>query len=138
MNKQISGEASEISAAIEEIETEINSKTEFKQKVEEIRNILLRAENEAEQNMIDSAFIHKYIDKIYVTPVEDNTVEIAVKIFSGATTEKFLSNMRKRHRPAKNSEITDENEPISDNGRTGHMFKKMIQSYEQSLANGQN
>lgn len=131
MNKQISEESAEISSAIEEIENEINSKTEFKQKVEEIRSILLRAESEAGQNMIDSAFINKYIDKIYVTPVEDNTVEIAVKIFSGDTIEKLLANVRKRHKHT-------EKEPcdgITDVSRTGHTFKKMIQSYEQSLAN---
>lgn len=135
MNKQISGEASEISAAIGEIEHEINSRSEYKNKIEEIRNILFRAENEAGQKMIDSAFINKYIDKIYVTPVEDNTVEISVKIFSGDTIEKLLSNIRKRHKPTENEHC----DGIINVSRTGHTFKKMIQSYEQSLANnGQN
>ena len=137
MNKQITDESSEIYSAIQEIEYEINSRAEYKQKIEEIRNILLKAENEASQNMIDSAFINRYIDKIYVTPIEEGTVEISVKIFSGETVEKHLSTLRKRHKSIKNTEKMDENES-SDNGivggsSTGHTFKKMIESYENSM-----
>ncbi len=137
MNKQITDESSEIYSAIQEIEYEINSRAEYKQRIEEIRNILLKAENEASQNMIDSAFINRYIDKIFVTPIEEGTVEISVKIFSGETVEKHLSTLRKRHKSIKIAEKTDENES-SDNGivnvcTTGHTFKKMIESYENSI-----
>ena len=136
MNKQISDESAEVYSAIQEIEYEINSRAEYKKKIEEIRNILQKAENEASENFIDSAFINRYIDKIYVTPIEEGTVEISVKIFSGETVEKHLSSLRKRHKSIKNAEKTDENEP-PDNGivhvcTTGHTFKKMIQAYEQS------
>jgi len=137
MNKQISDESAEVYSTIQEIEYEINSRTEYKQRIEEIRNILLKAENEASQNMIDSAFINRYIDKIYVTPIEEGTVEISVKIFSGQTVEKHLSNLRKRHKSIKNAEKTDENESsddgIVDIGSTGHTFKKMIEAYEQGM-----
>lgn len=137
MNKQITDESAEVYSAIQEIEYEINSHSEYTQKIDEIRNILLKAENEASQNMIDSAFINRYIDKIYVTPIEEGTVEISVKIFSGETVEKHLSTLRKRHKSIKNTEKTDENES-ADNGtvndiRTGHTFKKMIESYENSM-----
>jgi len=136
MNKQISDESAEVYSTIQEIEYEINSRTEYKQRIEEIRNILLKAENEASQNMIDSAFINRYIDKIYVTPIEEGTVEISVKIFSGQTVEKHLSNLRKRHKSIKNAEKTDENESsddgIVDIGSTGHTFKKMIEAYEEN------
>ena len=130
MNKQISEESAEISSAIEEIENEINSKSEYKEKIEAIRKILLKAESEAGQNMIDSAFINRYIDKIYVTPVDDGVVEIAVKIFSGDTIEKHLSALRKRHRPAGNEGF---NEDAIDDSRTGQIFKKMIKSYEENM-----
>ena len=132
MNKEISEESVEISSTIEEIENEMNSKTEFKQKIEEIRNILLRAETEASQKMIDVAFINKYIDKIYVTPTEDDALEIAVKIFTGDIVEKVLYNIRKHHKPINSTEIEDSDGIISD-GRTGHTFKKMIESYENSM-----
>ncbi len=130
MNKQISEESAEISSTIEELENEINSKTEYKQKIEEIRNILLKAEKEASQNMIDTAFVNKYIDKIYVTPVENGVVEIAVKIFSGDTIEKQLTSMRKRHKSVENEAL---NNGIIDDGRTGHTFKKMIEAYENGM-----
>lgn len=130
MNKQISEESAEISSAIEEIENEINSKSEYKEKIEALRKILLKAESEAGQNMIDSAFINRYIDKIYVTPVDDGVVEIAVKIFSGDTIEKHLSALRKRHRPAGNEGF---NEDAIDDSRTGQIFKKMIKSYEENM-----
>ncbi len=137
MNKQITDESSEIYSAIQEIEYEINSRSEYKQKIEEIRNILLKAETEASQNMIDSAFINRYIDKIYVTPIEEGTIEISVKIFSGETVEKYLSSLRKRHKSIKNAEKADENES-SDNGTvnvctTGQTFKKMIKAYEENM-----
>ncbi|MBQ2941689.1 MAG: recombinase family protein [Clostridia bacterium] len=130
MNKQISEESAEISSAIEEIENEINSKSEYKEKIEAIRKILLKAESEAGQNMIDSAFINRYIDKIYVTPIDDGVVEIAVKIFSGDTIEKHLSALRKRHKPAENEAF---DEDAIDDSRTGQIFKKMIKSYEENM-----
>ena len=112
MNKQISKESSELYSAMEELQNEINSKKGYKQKIEEIKDILKKAESEASSKMIDSAFVNKYIDKIYVTPHDDGTADISVKIFTGETIEKQLKNIR---------------------SRTGHTFKKMIESYENSM-----
>lgn len=112
MNRQISEESADIYSAVEEIENEINSRSGYKQKIEEIKSILQKAESEASSKMIDSAFVNKYIDKIFVTPVDNATAEISVKIFTGETVEKQLQNIR---------------------GRTGHTFKKMIESYENSM-----
>ena len=116
MNKQISEESAEVYSTIEEMENEINSRAGYKQKIEEIRNILLKAENEASKNMIDSAFVNRYIDKIYVTAIDDGTAEISVKIFTGDTFSKVFEKV--------NRQLT---------GRTGHTFKKMIESYENSM-----
>lgn len=112
MNKQISKESSELYSAIEELQNEIDSKKGYKQKIAEIKDILKKAESEASSKMIDSAFVNKYIDKIYVTPHDDGTADISVKIFTGETIEKQLKNIR---------------------SRTGHTFKKMIESYENSM-----
>lgn len=116
MNKQISEESAEIYSNIEEMENEINSRAGFKEKIEGIREILQKAENDASKEMIDSAFINKYIDKIYVNPVDDGVVEVIIKIFSGDTFGKTF-------------------EKIGTHlaGRTGHTFKKMIESYENSM-----
>ena len=112
MNRQISEESADIYSAVEEIENEINSRSGYKQKIEEIKSILQKAESEASSKMIDSAFVNKYIDKIFVTPIDNATAEISVKIFTGETVEKQLQNIK---------------------GRTGHTFKKMIESYENSM-----
>ncbi len=137
MNKQISEESAEIYAAIEEIENELNSRGEYTAKIEEIRNVLLRAEKDASNEMIDAAFINKYIDKIYVTPVKDGEVEISVKIFTGDTVEKHLTSLRKRHKTVKNAELLKTDKRFDDGNiiesRTGHTFKKMIEAYENSM-----
>ena len=137
MNKQITEESAEIYSAIEEIENELNSREEYTAKIEEIRNVLLKAEKEAPKEMIDSAFVNKYIDRIYVTPVKDGEVEISVKIFSGDTVEKHLTSIRNRHKTIKNAESSGKDESLDDDSakesRTGHTFKKMIESYENSM-----
>lgn len=116
MNRQITKESSEVYSAIEETENEINSQAGFKEKIEEIKTVLQKAEKDASKEMIDSAFVNKYIDKIYVTPVDDGVIDISVKLFTGDTFAKVFD--RSGHRLA---------------GRTGHTFKKMIESYENSM-----
>lgn len=59
MNKQISEESAEIYSTIEEMENEINSRAGYKQKIEEIKTILQKAESEASNKMIDSAFVNR-------------------------------------------------------------------------------
>lgn len=116
MNRQITKESSEVYSAIEETENEINSQAGFKEKIEEIKTVLQKAEKDASKEMIDSAFVNKYIDKIYVTPVDDSVIDISVKLFTGDTFAKVFE--KSGHRLA---------------GRTGHTFKKMIESYENSM-----
>ena len=116
MNRQITKESSEVYSAIEETENEINSQEGFKEKIEEIKTVLQKAEKDASKEMIDSAFVNKYIDKIYVTPVDDGVIDISVKLFTGDTFAKVFE--KSGHRLA---------------GRTGHTFKKMIESYENSM-----
>lgn len=116
MNRQISDESAEVYATIEEMENKINSRSGFKEKIEEIKTILQKAENDASKEMINSAFVNKYIDKIYVTPIDDCTAEISVKLFTGDTFSKIFEKVNRRLV-----------------GRTGHTFKKMIESYENSM-----
>ena len=116
LNRQITKESSEVYSAIEETENEINSQAGFKEKIEEIKTVLQKAEKDASKEMIDSAFVNKYIDKIYVTPVDDGVIDISVKLFTGDTFAKVFE--KSGHRLA---------------GRTGHTFKKMIESYENSM-----
>ena len=112
MNKQCSEEIRSAEAQILELEQQMFSQEEFRKHMDAIRATLEAARKDAAQGMITAEFVSKYIDKILVTPEEDGSLRLDIKIFTGETTQKYLSDLR---------------------GRTGHMFKKMIEAYEQGL-----
>ena len=112
MNNQCSAEIAEAEAQITELEQQLYSKEEFRRHMDAIRNALEAARRDAASGMITNEFVDKYIDKILVTPEEDGSLRLDIKIFTGETTQKYLANLR---------------------SRTGHTFKKMIEAYEQGL-----
>ena len=112
MNKQCSDEIKDAEAQILELEKQLFSREEFRRHMDAIRNALEAARQDAASGMITKDFVDKYIDKILVTPEEDGSVRLDIKIFTGETTQKYLANLK---------------------SRTGHTFKKMIEAYEQGL-----
>ena len=112
MNKQCSDEIKDAEAQILELEKQLFSQEEFRRHMDAIRSALEAARRDAASGMITKDFVDKYIDKILVTPEEDGSVRLDIKIFTGETTQKSLANLR---------------------SRTGHTFKKMIEAYEQGL-----
>ena len=112
MNKQCSEEIKDAEAQILELEKQLFSREEFRRHMDAIRSALEAARRDAASGMITNEFVDKYIDKILVTPEEDGSLRLDIKIFTGETTQKYLSNLR---------------------SRTGHTFKKMIEAYEQGL-----
>ena len=76
------------------------------------------SESDEQLNSLDNQisyyveWVNKYIDKILVTPEDDGSLRLDIKIFTGETTQKYLANLQ---------------------SRTGHTFKKMIEAYEQGL-----
>lgn len=66
-----------------------------------------------------SEFVSQYIDKILVTPQDDETLKLEIKIFTGETMERYLNNLRQKACVA-----FAEDETLM--GRTGHTSKKMI------------
>ena len=105
-------------AAIEKAEAELfelyekqNSKEDFKKQIDIIRSVLRSAQKDAAKGIITKEFASKYIDKIFVTPQGDE-MKMDIKIFTGETCEKYLSQFR---------------------GRSGHISKKMIEAYENSM-----
>ena len=87
--------------------------------------------------MITKEFVDKYIDKIFVTPTDDNTLLLQIKIFTGETTEKYLRKFEHRVGII-TGELTEQREnQVAARGSepcvpAGHTFKKMIESYENS------
>ena len=112
MNKQCAKELDEAQQELMELTQQRDSAADYKKQIETIRRVLKNAERDAVKGLIDKEFVEKYIDKIFVTPGADGSMSLQIKIFTGKTTEKVLQNLR---------------------SRTGHTFKKMIESYEKSL-----
>ena len=112
MNKECDKEIEEAERQIYELEQQQLSKEEFKKHIDTIRRVLHEAKRDAAQGIINKEFVDKYIDKIFVTPEADGTMRLQIKIFTGETTDKYLSNLK---------------------SRTGHTSKKMIESYENGL-----
>ena len=112
MNKECDREIDEAERQIYELEQQQLSKEEFRKHIDTIRRVLHDAKRDAAQGIINKDFIDKYIDKIFVAPQDDGTMRLQIKIFTGETTDKYLSKLR---------------------GRTGHTLKKMIESYENGM-----
>lgn len=113
MNKECDKEIEEAERQIYDLEQQQLSKEEFRKHIDTIRRVLHDAKRDAAQGIINKEFVDKYIDKIFVTPEGDGTMRLQIKIFTGETTDKYLTSLR---------------------GRAGHTFKKMVESYENSIS----
>ena len=88
--------------------------------------------------MISKDFIDQYIDKIYVTPEPDGAIRLDIRIYTGETTSKYLRDLvvkKAKYLPEPTTEQGD-NSVSSVCGfdfRAGHMFKKMIEAYENGM-----
>ena len=121
-----------------ELKEQQESSQEFRAHMEKIRSVLRAAEADAAKGTITKEFIDTFIDKIYVTPEEDGSMHLAIKIFTGDVTEKYLQKLKRRTGitapPAERKEEASAATDAPDApGRTGHTFKKMIEAYEQGL-----
>ena len=112
MNKDCEREISEAERQIYDLEQQQLSREGFRKQIDTIRRVLNEARRDAPRGLISKEFIDKYIDKILVTPEEDGSLRLQIKVFTGETTDKYLAHLR---------------------SRTGHTFKKMIESYEKNL-----
>lgn len=103
----------EIKAAEQEL-TELReqqeSSEEFRTNMERIRRVLRDAERDCANGEITKEFIDTFIDKIFLTPEDDGSLRLDIKIFTGETCEKYLEKLKRRS----NSE-----------SRAGHTFKNI-------------
>jgi len=112
MNNACTQEIRDAEAQIQALEQQLFSREEFRKHMDTIRSTLEAASRDAAQGLITGEFVSKYIDKVLVTPEEDGSLRLDIKIFTGETTQKYLANLR---------------------SRTGHTIKKMIEAYEQGM-----
>ena len=111
MNRDCDQEIGEAERQICELEQRQLSGAEFTKHIDTIRRVLREAKQDAARGVISREFVARYIDRIFVTP-EDGRLKLQIKIFTGDSTDKYLTNLR---------------------GRAGHTFKKMIEAYENGL-----
>jgi len=112
MNKQCAAEAADAEAQIKELEQQLYSKEEFRKQIEAMKAAMGHMEQSAATGAITKEFIDEYIDKIFVTPENDHTLRLDIKIFTGESTQKYFEKLELR---------------------SGHTFKKMIEAYEQGM-----
>lgn len=131
MNRQADAERKEAEAALKELELKQFSKNDFKRHMDEVRETLRRAQADARDGMVTNEFVETYIDRILVTPVNEREARLDIKIFTGSACEKRLRRLAERaKRSAENPLPEPSVAAFADAGRAGHMFKKMIESYE--------
>jgi DNA invertase Pin-like site-specific DNA recombinase len=131
----------EIKAAQEELadlQSRQESSGEFHTHMEQIRKVLREAERTCNQDAITKEFVSAFIDKIFVTPEEDGSLRLDIRIFTGDSTAKYLHKLKRRAGIMTGvCESSDEN-PVAATGTedavpAGHTFKKMIEAYENSI-----
>ena len=135
MNKQCSAEAKTLQAQLDELTAQQESAGNMKQQLDTIRTVLRNAQKDAAKGVITKEFVARYIDKIFVTPEEDDSLRLDIKIFTGESCEKHLQNLRRQASaqivvPQAVAAFSPSDDPEVS---MGHTFKKMIESYEKNL-----
>ena len=116
MAKEVEEEKNGLLSDIKELEEASLSAEEYRKHLSELEATLSSAERDAESGIITKDFVDRYIDKIYVTSNSDDICELRIKVFTGKSTEKWVSKIKKRIY-----------------GRAGVTSKKMIEKYENDI-----
>ena len=147
MSADCNAEYAQLENNLQELLDQQTSNDEFRRQMEKVRSVLKKAEQCTGSGAITKDFIDTFIDRIFVTPQEDGSMRLDIKIFTGDTTEKYLTKLKRRSRAlrqsmeedaengenARISEKNGENESSAIAGSTGHTIKKMIESYENGM-----
>ena len=112
MNRQCDLDIAQAEQTLQELEQQLCSKEEFREKLDAIRTTLNKMELSAATGAITKEFVDEFIDKIYVTPENGHVMRLDIQIFTGEQTHRYFEKLV---------------------GSTGHTFKKMIEAYEQGM-----
>ena len=117
-NEALDTEKKAAEEALAELEQQRLSSEAHREHMAKIHAALKAAEQDVANGKVTKEFIDTYIDKIFVTPQDDGTMELDIRIFTGESTKKYLARLKSR---------------ASTEVRTGQMSKKMIEAYEQGM-----
>ena len=113
MTDDCNAEIEQAEKEIDALNAQLDTSEEYKAKIARIRKVLADAQKDAAKGTITKEFVEQYIDKILATPQEDGSLLLDIKIFTGETAQKTLSEIPRR---------------------TGHMFKRMIEQQERQMS----
>ena len=117
-NETLDAEKKAAEETLAELEQQRVSSEAHREHMAKIHAALKAAEQDVANGKVTKEFIDTYIDKIFVTPLEDGKMELDIRIFTGESTKKYLARLKSR---------------ASTEVRTGQMSKKMIEAYEQGM-----
>jgi len=137
-SRECEQEAEAMQKEIAALKEQLTSKEEFKKHLETLRAVMRSAQADAQQGIVGKDFIDKYIERIDVTPIDKHAVRLDIKIFTGETSSKYLSQMKKlatelSHTTSEISKSPTAATTSEPECRTGVTSKKMIEAYEQGL-----
>lgn len=112
MNKQCAEELADADSQIKELEQQLYSGEEFRRQIEAMKTVMHNMELAAATGAITKEFVDKFIDRIFVTPENDRTMRLDIRIFTGESTQRYFEKLALR---------------------SGHTIKKMIEAYEQNM-----
>lgn len=138
MNHACTQEMEEAQKELAELNAKQEADKDFHRHIEAIRRVLNDAGEDAAKGFVNTEFVETYIDKILVTPREDGSLKLEIKIFTGETTEKYLRKLKSRVGQIISPETPNKKSPCAATGfdtqiPMGHTFKKMIEAYEQGI-----
>ena len=115
MSAQCGRELEDARRRLEDLTARMADGAAFPARLDAIRRTLEDARLDAAQGLPDRDFVERYIRRIDVFPEAGRGVRLEIRLRSGEAAETQLQAIRDHA------------------GRTGHTFKKMIESYEKSL-----
>lgn len=83
MNKQCVDEIADAETQIQELEQQQYSREEFQNQIDAMKATMRSMEQAAATGAITKQFVDEFIDKILVTPDNDRTMRLDIKIFTG-------------------------------------------------------
>lgn len=90
MNKGCEDEIIAAQNEIASLENQMSTNEEFEKRINSMKNILKIAQKEVANGTITKEFVDKYIEKILVTPLDDGSMQLDIRLFTGKTSTKIL------------------------------------------------
>ena len=138
MTDQCNADIKKAEAMLHELEVQLQSNDEFQKHMAKLRSVMREAQKCVESGFVTKNFADQYIDKIFATPMEDSTIRLDIRIFTGEATEKYLKRLKVRTGQISCDLRAETESPTAattfdTSVRPGIMSKKMIEAYEQSM-----